>query len=88
MSELDFMKERKLSKQELKQGIRVYVPQLSNIYDTYIVLTNVKLVKDKFVCAEFGGIIGYFSTEPLSLTQDNSTLVYNSSLGDDVYVVI
>ena len=60
-------------------GKRVKAAQLDNIYDTYIILTDVKLIQDKLGICDHEGIIDEVSKTPIRLSKENSTLVYNDS---------
>ena len=70
---------KKLEYTELKVGLKVRASQLVDILDTYIILKDVKLVKNKLGIGTYEGIISAISKKPLRLTEKNSTLVYNDS---------
>ncbi len=61
------------------KGKQVSTAQLKNIYDLYIILTDVKLVKNKFGIGNFVGTLDCFSEAPLKITKPNSTIVYHDS---------
>ena len=71
------LEERKYTLDEIKLGMKVKASQLSEIYDTYIILTDVHLVKNKLGIGTFEGIIDYISPEWTRLTKSNSTIIYN-----------
>jgi hypothetical protein len=71
--------EKKLTKNDLTIGIKVKASQLSDILDTYIILTNVHLVRDNFGIGTFEGTIDNISDELITLTKPNSILIYNDS---------
>lgn len=73
--------EKKLTINELEayRGKRVRASQLDNILDTYIVLTDVKLVKNRLGIGTFEGVVDAISKKCLKLTKPNSTLIYNDS---------
>jgi hypothetical protein len=71
--------EKKLTKNDLTIGMIVKASQLSEILDTYIVLTDVHLVKDNFGIGTFEGTVDSISNELIRMTKPNSTLVYNDS---------
>ena len=78
---------QKIKPNELQDyiGKRVNAAQLDNIYDTYIILKDIKLVQDKLGICDFEGIITTISENPIMLTEDNSTLVYNDSFEEDAF---
>lgn len=61
------------------KGKRVSTTQLENIYDLYIILTDVTLEKNKLGIGSFVGTLDCFSTKPLKITKPNSTIVYHDS---------
>lgn len=71
----------KIKPSELDQyiGKRVNASQLDDIFDTYIILTDVKLVHDKLGIGDFEGIIDTVSKNKVRLSKSHSTLVYNDS---------
>ena len=79
--------EKKYTLDELKLGTKVYKKQLSEIYDTYIILTDVKNTENGLY-----GIIGFIGskvTNEVKKLRDKGTpmtSVYNNSdeMGDDV----
>ena len=74
-----------LSREDIKIGDRVKVSQLEDIFDTYIVLGDVRLVKNNIGIGTFEGIIEVISDEPVRLTKPNTTLVYNNSMYKESY---
>lgn len=79
------LQEKMYTIDEIKYGMKVKASQLSNILDTYIILTDVHLVKNKIGIGTFEGIIDCISREPIRLTKPNSTLVYNDSYEREGY---
>jgi hypothetical protein len=71
--------EKKLTKNDLTIGMIVKASQLSEILDTYIVLTDVHLVKDNFGIGTFEGNVDSISNELIRMTKPNSILIYNDS---------
>jgi hypothetical protein len=71
--------EKKLTKNDLTIGMIVKASQLSEILDTYIVLTDVHLVKDNFGIGTFEGTVDSISNELIRMTKPNSILIYNDS---------
>lgn len=71
--------EEKLTLSDLSIGMKVKASQLSEILDTYIILTDVHLVKNPLGIGTFEGIIDSISTELIRMTKPNSTLIYNDS---------
>lgn len=71
--------EKKLTLNDIKLGMNVKASQLSDILDTYIILTNVHLVKDALGIGTFEGTIDSISKKMIRLTKPNSTLIYNDS---------
>lgn len=69
----------KLALQDLHKGMRVRTDQLSDILDTYIILTDVHLIKNTLGIGVFEGTIDNISKNKLQLTKSQSTLVYNDS---------
>lgn len=60
-------------------GKLVSTVQLENIYDLYMVLTDVTLVKNKLGIGSFTGILDCISKTPVKITKPNSTIVYHDS---------
>lgn len=60
-------------------GQRVNAEQLDDILDTYIILTDIRKVRNKIGVCNIEGTIDEFSKEPIRLTKNNSTIVYNDS---------
>ena len=75
----------KLNIGDIKPGMRVRSSQLADILDTYIVLTDVKLVKNKIGVGTFEGTISSISKTPLRVTKDKSVLVYHDSYEREEY---
>ena len=75
----------KLNINDIKPGMRVRSSQLADILDTYIVLTDVKLVKNKIGVGTFEGTISSISKTPLRVTKDKSVLVYHDSYEGEEY---
>lgn len=71
--------EKKLSIKDLSIGMKVTAEQLSDILDTYIILTDVHLVKNSLGIGTFEGIIDKISQNEIRLTKPHSTLIYNDS---------
>lgn len=70
--------EKKLTLDDLKIGMKVKESQLSDILDTYIILTDVHLVKNEIGVGTFEGIVDSISNHLIRMTKPNSTLVYNN----------
>lgn len=70
--------EKKLTLDDLKIGMKVKASQLSDILDTYIILTDVHLVKNGIGVGTFEGIVDSISNHLIRLTKPNSTLIYNN----------
>lgn len=64
---------------EKYKGKLVSTAQLKNLYDMYIILTDVALEKDEIGVGSFVGILDCYSEEPLKITKPNSTIVYHDS---------
>lgn len=77
--------ENKLTLNDLTIGMKVRANQLSDILDTYIVLTDVQLVKNAIGIGTFEGIIDNISKDELQLTKPHSTLIYNDSFEREEY---
>ena len=75
----------KLHLDDLKIGMRLKASQLSEIYDNYIILTNVKLVKNELGIGTFEGTIDTISKSEVTLTKPHSTLIYNDSYEKEDY---
>ena len=73
------MSEKKLTINDLSIGMKVKASQLSEILDTYIILTDVHLVKNTLGIGTFEGIVDNISKQKLKLTKPNSTLIFNDS---------
>lgn len=73
------MSEKKLTINDLSIGMKVKASQLSEILDTYIILTDVHLVKNALGIGTFEGIVDNISKQKLKLTKPNSTLIFNDS---------
>ena len=71
--------EKKLTIDDLSIGMKVKASQLSEILDTYIILTDVHLVKNTLGIGTFEGIVDNISKQKLRLTKPNSTLIFNDS---------
>lgn len=75
--------ERMLTYEELLQCLenktRVKANALANIFDRYIVLTEVELVKDSMGIGTFEGIVDAVSDKPIRLTKPHSTLIFHDS---------
>ena len=71
--------EKKLTINDLSIGMKVRANQLSDILDTYIVLTDVQLVKNEMGIGTFEGVVDSISTNLIRMTKPNSTLIYNDS---------
>lgn len=76
---------KKLTRSEIHKGMRVRASQLSDILDTYIVLSDVKLVKDKLGIGTVEGIIDDISDTEICLTKPKSILIYNDSYEKEEY---
>lgn len=76
---------RKLSIKDLNVGMKVTAEQLSDILDTYIILTDVHLVKNSLGIGTFEGIIDKISPNEIRLTKPHSTLIYNDSFEREEY---
>lgn len=76
---------KKIKPNELKfwLGKRVNTKQLEDILDTYIILTDAKLVKNDFCNSSMEGVIDVFSTESIRLTKENSVLIFYDSFERD-----
>lgn len=77
--------ERKLKLNDLSIGMKVKANQLSDILDTYIVLTDVQLVKNALGIGTFEGTVDTISKEEVQLTKPNSTLIFNDSFEREDY---
>lgn len=77
--------ENKLSLNDINIGMKVTASQLSEILDTYIILTNVQLVKNSLGIGTFEGIIDNISKSEIRITKPNSTLIYNDSFEREEY---
>lgn len=77
--------ENKLSLNDINIGMKVTASQLSDILDTYIILTNVRLVKNCLGIGTFEGIIDNISKSEIRITKPNSTLIYNDSYEREDY---
>lgn len=73
------LENKKYTLSDLKVGMKVKASQLSEILDTYIVLTDVHLVKNTLGIGTFEGTVDSISTKLIRLTKPNSTLIYNDS---------
>ncbi len=73
--------EKKLTIDELQIGMRVKAEQLRDILDTYIILSDVQLVKNSIGIGTFEGVVDSISKELIRITKPNSTLIYNDSYG-------
>lgn len=78
-------KNYKLSICDIRPGMRVYASQLVDILDTYIMLKDVKLVKNRIGVGTFEGTIASISKTPLRITEEKSVLVYNDSYEREEY---
>lgn len=77
--------ENKLSLNDINIGMKVTAEQLSDILDTYIVLTDVRLVKNSLGIGTFEGIIDNISKNEIRITKPHSTLIYNDSFEREDY---
>ena len=77
--------EKQLSVDDISIGMRVTANQLSDILDTYIILTDVHLVKNSLGIGTFEGIIDKISKKEIRLTKPHSTLIYNDSFEKEDY---
>ena len=77
--------DKKYTLNELHIGMRVKADQLSNILDTYIVLTDAHLVKNNIGIGTFEGTIDAISKDEIQLEKPNSTIIYNDSYERDEY---
>lgn len=68
-----------LKPEDVKIGMRVKSRQLENVLDTYILLTDVKLLKNRIGMTTLDGIVSAISKEPIRITQENSVLIYHDS---------
>lgn len=75
----------KLSIDDISIGMRVTADQLSDILDTYIILTDVHLVKNCLGIGTFEGTIDKISENEIRLTKPHSTLIYNDSFEREDY---
>lgn len=69
----------KLSINDISIGMKVTADQLSEILDTYIILTDVHLIKDSLGIGTFEGIIDKISQQEIRITKPHSTIIYNDS---------
>ncbi|MDE6750512.1 MAG: hypothetical protein K2K21_15850 [Lachnospiraceae bacterium] len=76
---------QKLSLDDLSIGMSVTSSQLSEILDTYIILKDVYLVKNRLGIGTFEGIVDAISKPEIRLTKPNSTLIYNDSFERENY---
>lgn len=68
-----------LKYEDLKVGMEVTSKELERIYDTYIVLSNAKLLQEKRYCT-MKGTIKEFGKDVLCAVEEDEVLVYYSSL--------
>lgn len=73
---------KKYTLEELKVGMRVTTEQLSNIYDIYINLYDIELVRDDIGVCKFEGIVESITKNKVPFKHDceNSVLVYNNPM--------
>lgn len=69
-----------LKLEDLKVGMEVTSIQLDKIYDTYIILSGIKLYEYKNREFTWKGIISKINKEQLCASEENEVLIYNSSL--------
>lgn len=69
----------KLSINDISIGMKVTADQLSEILDTYIILTDVHLIKDSRGIGTFEDIIDKISQHEIRITKPHSTIIYNDS---------
>jgi hypothetical protein len=74
-----------LKEAEAYKGKIVRASQLSDILDTYIILTDVHLVKNEFGVGTFEGVLDTISKSEVKLTKPHSTLIYNDSYEQEGY---
>ena len=67
------------------RGKRVTTRQLKDILDMYIILTDVKIIKNMTGSSTVEGILDSYSDTYIELSKPNSTLVYNNSLEREKY---
>ena len=79
------LQDKKYTLDELQIGMTVKANQLSDILDTYIILTNVRLVKNEIGIGDFEGVVDVISDHYVPLTKPNSTIVYNDSYAREDY---
>ena len=77
--------EKKYTLSEIMPGMKVKASQLSEILDTHIILTDVKLVKNSIGVGSFEGIIDTISEEWKPLTKPNSCLIFHDSSEQEEY---
>ena len=77
--------EKKYTLDEIQVGMRVKASELSEILDTHIILTDVKLIKNPIGVGTFEGIIDSISKEWKPITKHNSTLIFNDSYEREEY---
>lgn len=65
--------------------MKVTAEQLSDILDAYIILTDVRLVKNSLGIGTFEGIIDNISKNEIRITKPHSTLIYNDSFEREDY---
>lgn len=78
-----FSKLKKYTKDELEVGMRVNEAQLTKIYKTYIILSEVKLVEDETGSKKFEGTIESITNYRAPFKKDNSILIYHSRFVKD-----
>lgn len=71
--------DKKYTLNELHKGMKVNAEQLSEILDTYIILTDAHLIKDDIGIGVFEGVVDTISEEFVQLRKPNSTLIFNDS---------
>lgn len=80
---IEFDEEHKYTLDEIKLGMRVRATQLDNIYDTYVILYNLKDVFDKIGCFTWEGEILEITNEPTKNDYthlDDVVVFFNDSL--------
>ena len=79
--------EKRLTINDLQsyRGKRVTTRQLKDILDMYIILTDVKIIKNMTGSSTVEGILDSYSDTYIELSKPNSTLVYNNSLEREKY---
>ena len=71
------MKKEKLRLEDLKVGMRVYVKQLSDIYNVFIYLSDFKYDEDAYDTVGVVSYIGNLSVEKAGFRHEDVCVVYN-----------